>query len=199
MTVLSTPITPTPATVYIVKTGVANLGSVVATMSRIGAEGVITEDPAVVAAATYVIVPGVGAFGQAMERVRHLGLDRAIKERVNANRPTMFICVGQQILGNSSDESEGAVGLQLVNGHVSHLPKHVRVPQQGWNRVLSAPESLYLTSGYAYFSNSYAFLSIDPQQNQPGAAPWIPSVSYHGAQFIASLERGAVLATQFHP
>ena len=176
--------------VTVVVTGVANTASVLAAWRRVGACPVVTEDPEVVLGADRVELPGVGAFGAAMERLGATGLGDAVRQRIAAGRPTLAICVGLQVLCDASEESPGVAGLVLVPGTVRRFPETVRVPQFGWNRVV-APASGPLRDGFAYYANSYRL--PDPP------AGWHCATSDHGGAFVAALSRGDVLACQFHP
>lgn len=162
-------------------------------------------------AAAYVILPGVGAFGAAMARIHESpSLAAALRRRIAAGRPTLCVCLGHQLLGVSSDESIGAQGLGVVGVHCERIVGP-RVPQQSWNYVrviatagatagddggggaaAAAAAPPLLADGYAYFSNSFCMR----------AAPlgWSAATAvYGGVRFIAALQRGAVLSTQFHP
>jgi glutamine amidotransferase len=178
-----------PMKVVIVRTGVANLASVCAALRRQGAEPVPTRDPDEVLQADRVILPGVGAFGAAMQALEG-GLDAALRARIAADRPTLAVCVGLQVLCEASEESPGVVGLGLVPGTVRRFPTTVTVPQLGWNRVTPTPGSR-LADGYVYFANSYR-LSTLPDGFEGALAD-------HGGPFVGALERGALLACQFHP
>ncbi len=177
--------------VFIVRTGTANLASVIAGLRRLGVAPRVTESPDDVRAATWVVLPGVGAFGAAMEQLRANGLDVALAERVRAGRPTLAVCLGLQLLCEASDETQGVAGLGIVPGRITRFPSTVRVPQLGWNYVEADGTSDLLGSGYAYFANSYRL----------GAAPpgWSIAWSDHGGRFVAAMARGAVVACQFHP
>jgi imidazole glycerol phosphate synthase glutamine amidotransferase subunit len=177
--------------VLIARTGTANLASVIAGLRRIGASPRVTEDADEVRTAPRVVLPGVGAFGAAMEKLRASGLDAALAERIRAGRPTLAVCLGLQLLCDASDETPGVAGLSVVPGRITRFPDTVRVPQLGWNYVQSDGGSPLLESGYAYFANSYK-LAAPP-------AGWSAAYSDHGGQFVAALARGAVLACQFHP
>jgi glutamine amidotransferase len=178
--------------VLIVDTGVANTASLVAALERAGARARITRDAAALRRAARVVLPGVGRFARAMERLTADGIDSALVERVRLDRPLLAICLGQQLLGTASLESPGVRGLGIVDlvatpiGDGS-LPR----PQQGWNRVDAAPTCRVLSSGWAAFANGFAF-----EQAPSGCAPaW----SDYGGRFLAGFERGALVATQFHP
>lgn len=178
------------AALVIVPTGTANLASVVAAFRRLDAEPAVTAEPAAIAAARHVMLPGVGTFGTSMQRLVAAGADVALRERIAADRPTIAICVGHQLLFESSDESAGTSGLGIVRGHVGSFPEKVRVPQFGWNQVEAADDCELLDDGYAYFANSYRAVSA------PG---WKLATAEHGGRFVAAMERGSILSCQFHP
>jgi glutamine amidotransferase len=176
--------------VIVVPTGTANLASVRAALDRLGARARLAESAAMIEDATHVVLPGVGSFGAAMAGLREAGLDSALAARVQVGRATLAMCVGLQVLFETSDESPGAAGLAVLRGHVGRFSDSVRVPQFGWNRVEPEPGCQLLEPGYAYFANSYRVLEA------PGSA--IASAE-HGGRFVAALEQGRVLACQFHP
>ncbi len=178
-----------PLKVFIVRTGVANLASVCAGLRRLGAEPVPTRDPDQIARADRVILPGVGAFGAAMQALGG-GLDDALRARVAADRPTLAVCVGLQVLCDASEESPGVVGLGIVPGIVRRFTGPITVPQLGWNRVVPTQGSR-LAEGYVYFANSYRLDAVP--------AGFEGALADHGGPFVAALERGALLACQFHP
>ena len=174
--------------VVVVPTGTANLASIRAAFRRLGADLRISLEPAAIADAGHVVLPGVGAFAAAIAGLRASGADRALVERIAADRPTLAVCVGHQLLFASSDESPGVPGLGVVEAHVGRFAGAVRVPQFGWNEV--AGEGRFLRSGYAYFANSF----------RATAAPgWNVATAEHGGAFVAAMERGNVLTCQFHP
>ena len=178
------------AEVVVVPTGTANIASVLAAFRRLGALPRVSEDRAEVAGATHVMLPGVGAFGAAMARLVELGLDAVLRARIAADRPTLAICVGHQLLFESSDESPGVAGVGLVAGPVGRVAGEVRVPQFGWNEVRAGGAARLLESGWAYFANSY---------RATGAAGWQVAEATHGGPFVAAMERGQVIGCQFHP
>ena len=184
--------TAAPA-VTIVRTGVANLASVVAAFERLGARTHITTDAAEVAAAAHVMLPGVGAFGAGMGALMAHDLGRALSERVAADRPTIAICLGLQLLCQHSEETPGIAGLGIVPAAITRFDdSHVKVPQLGWNRV-QVSGARYLEPGHAYFANSFRIAD--------GAALTgftVATADYDGP-FVAALERGRLLACQFHP
>lgn len=177
--------------VAVVRTGAANVASVEAALERAGA--VVTpvlcaED---VAAAPRLVLPGVGAFGAVARRLRASGLADALAARVGSGRPTLAICLGLQLLALGSEEDPGVPGLGVIGVGVTRFSDAVRVPQLGWNRVCAGRGCRLLQDGFAYFANSYKLDSIPDG--------WAGALADHGGPFVAALERGPVLACQFHP
>jgi imidazole glycerol-phosphate synthase subunit HisH len=177
--------------VTIVPTGTANTASVVAALTRLGALVEEAASAGDVETAQGVVLPGVGAFGSAMDRIESLGLAAAIRERIEVNRPTLAVCVGMQLLSRHSEESPGATGLKVLEETVGRFGDGVTVPQMGWNRVEPGPGSRFVESGWAYFANSYRIDRL-PEG-------WAGSNTDHGGTFVSALEKGDVLACQFHP
>ncbi|MBI1849965.1 MAG: imidazole glycerol phosphate synthase subunit HisH [Planctomycetes bacterium] len=160
-------------------------------LRRAGAAPALTEDPDAVRAAERVVLPGVGAFAAAMLELDATGVASALADRVRAGRATLAVCLGLQLLGEASEESPGARGLGVLAGTARRFPESVRVPQMGWNRVEPDAGCRVLTAGDAYFANSYRL--VDAPRG------WLVATSDHGGRFVAALERGRVLACQFHP
>ncbi|MCC7381014.1 MAG: imidazole glycerol phosphate synthase subunit HisH [Deltaproteobacteria bacterium] len=181
--------------VVVVRTGVANLASVMAALHREDVRVILSHDRDTVERAGAVILPGVGAFRAGMEALAAHGLGDVLRARVEKDRPTLAICLGLQLLAEESEESPGTRGLAIIPGVVRRFPSEVRVPQLGWTRVEvdpPAPGELGLIEpGFAYYANSYRLLIAPPG--------WRSARSVHGGPFIAALERGRVLACQFHP
>ena len=180
-----------PVRVAVIRTGTANLASVLAGLRRAGVEPYLTEDPADVERENLVVLPGVGTLSAAMHGLDSQGLTGPLRDRLLALRPTMCVCLGMQLLCSGSDESPGFAGLGVVDVQVGRFPETVRVPQLGWNSVAAQEGCRYLRTGYAYFANSYRITAI-PEG-------WHGALSVHGGEFVAAMERGGVLACQFHP
>lgn len=176
--------------VVVVPTGVANLASVVAAFERLGRKTILSTSVSQVLEADRVVLPGVGAFGAAVDGLRNAQVADALAGRVQAGRPTLAMCVGLQVLFQASDESPSAVGLGVIEGRIGRFEGAVRVPQFGWNLIDPEPGCRYLRPGYAYFANSYRALEA------PG---WRCAFAEHGVRFVAGMEHGDVLACQFHP
>lgn len=178
--------------VAIVRTGIANLASVIAAFERLGARPFVTTEARAITEASHVMLPGVGAFGAGMGALSAAHLVEPLSLRVAADRPTMAICLGLQLLCETSDETPGVRGLGLVPAHVARFTgPGLKVPQLGWNRVVAAPGMRFIETGYAYFANSYRL----------GEAPpgFSCALADHGGPFVAALERDNLLACQFHP
>ena len=176
--------------VVVVPTGTANLASVLAGLRRVGADPVVADDPGQAERAERVVVPGVGTFGAAAAALEESGMTGPLCDRITEGRPTLAVCVGMQVLAASSEESPGR-GLGVVAGRIRRFTGGIRVPQLGWNRVDPDPGCRFVTPGWAYFANSYRFDTL-PEG-------WSGATSEHGGSFVAAMERGDVLACQFHP
>jgi len=177
--------------VSIVRNGIANLASVLAGMRRAGAEPHVTEDAKEVEQGSAVILPGVGAFAAGMEALRRHGLVEILRQRIADGRPTLAVCLGLQLLCETSEESPGESGLGAVATQATRFPNTVRVPQLGWNRVEPEEGCRLLQPGYAYFANSFRVTQLPDG--------WHAARSDHAGPFVAAFERGPVLACQFHP
>jgi len=177
--------------VLIVDSGVANLASIAGAFRRLGTATVVSSDSSVVRQAARLVLPGVGAFGAGMAAIRNGGLDAAVRDAASRGTPILGICLGMQMLCDASEETPGVAGLGVVPGTCRRLPSQVRIPHLGWNRVTPDPGARFVTSGVAAFANSYAL--------QECPSGWTPAWTTHGVPFVAALERGPLLACQFHP
>jgi imidazole glycerol phosphate synthase glutamine amidotransferase subunit len=157
----------------------------------LGVNACVSDDPSTIAAAQAVVLPGVGHFGSALRGLRSRGLDRAIADRVVAGRPLLAICLGMQILCEASEEAPNERGLSLIPGIAASFPRSVRSPQMGWSRILPCGPCNLLRPASVYFANSFRL-----ERCPPG---WSCAFAEHGGQFVAAVERGGVLACQFHP
>lgn len=177
--------------VAVVRTGTANLASVLAGLRRAGSEPYLTDLADDILSAPRLILPGVGAFAAAMEALREKKLVEPLVQRLQQDKPTMTICLGLQLLAKSSEESPGESGFGLIDADVKRFPATVRVPQLGWNKITPVGECKLLREGYVYFANSYRL-----EQVPEG---WSGAVSDHAGPFVGALEKGNLLACQFHP
>ncbi len=175
--------------------GMGNLRSVEKALEHVGVTATISHDAAEVRAADGVILPGVGAFPRAMERIRERGLDELIAERREAGVPILGICLGLQLLFDSTTELGGGKGLGLLPGGVAELAADgLKVPHIGWSPVRWAKESR-LAEGIETETPFYFVHSFAPS---PAGDDLLGSAAY-GARFACAAERDNVFGVQFHP
>ena len=173
-----------------------NLTSVVRSFKALGVEGRVTQDPAQVAAASRVVFPGVGAAGKAMATLRELGLDRALQESFRKGIPILGICLGAQIILESSEENDTPC-LGLLPGHTRALPHRsgLKIPHMGWNRVrFLRPHPVF--QGLPEEAEYYFVHSYYPD---PAEKAMVLGVTEHGVEFPSALGWRNLVATQFHP
>lgn len=175
--------------------GVGNLRSVERALLAAGADARISDDPGEVELADALILPGVGAFGAAVEALAARGMQAAVIEVANSGRPVLGVCLGFQLLFDWSDESGGRPGLGLLSGRVTRLAKdRGKVPHMGWNTIQVRHRSRLLdgiASGTAmYFVHSYA---VDATSRD------VVAITDYGGAIVAACHRDNVMGTQFHP
>ena len=171
-----------------------NIKSVEKAIQFLGEEVVITRNPDEILNASRVILPGVGAFGDAMEKLHNYGLVPVIQEVVKRKIPFLGICLGQQVLMSSSDESPGVKGLDLFKGHAEILSGDVKIPHMGWNQLKVCNDSPILDGidkEFFYFVHSYHVVPDDEEI--------IAGVCDYGGSVVASLSQNNLFSTQFHP
>jgi glutamine amidotransferase len=171
--------------------GMGNRRSVEKALAHVGAESVITTD---VSDASAIILPGVGAFPEAMRNLERTGLGEALIERAAAGVPLLGICLGMQLLFESSTEHEGAAGLGILPGTVTRLDSP-RLPHIGWNLVTFERESA-LTEG---LGEAAAFYHVHSFACRPSDPADVVGTSEYGERFVSVVERDNVMAAQFHP
>jgi glutamine amidotransferase len=173
--------------------GIGNLRSAQKALQHLGADARLTDDPAEIAAADGVVLPGVGNFGRCMEALRGTGLDRVAGDAAASGRPFLGICVGMQLLYEASEESPGMPGLGVLAGTVRLLPPHVKRPQMQWNRLEVVGDHPLLrqlgSRPWMYFVHSYA----------PDDRAHAIATCDYGGPVVAATARDNVWATQFHP
>ena len=173
-----------------------NVKSVEKAVEKLGGEYVLTSDPSVVENADAVILPGVGNFGDCMEKLISRGLDKALISFASSGKPFLGICVGLQLLFDESEESPGVPGLGILGGKIKRFPSSadLKVPQIGWNNVFDCKGRLFegIEDGtFFYFVHSYYLESADESI--------VSSKAEYGVTFHSSVESGNIFATQFHP
>jgi glutamine amidotransferase len=178
----------------IVDYGMGNRRSVEKALEHVGARPALTADHDVLLAADGLVVPGVGAFPEAMRRLRAAGLDELICDRARAGIPVLGLCLGMQLLFEASEEHEGADGLGLLPGRVTRLSAP-RLPHIGWNLVTFRRPSA-LVDG---LGDAAAFYHVHSFVCDPERADDVVGVGEYGAPFVAIVERGNVMGVQFHP
>ena len=180
----------------IVDYGAGNLRSVQKAFEHVGADATITSDPQEIAAAPAIVLPGVGAFGAAMDQLRRRGLIAVILERIRQGTPFLGVCLGLQVLFEGSEEDPGVTGLGVVPGEVRALPGTVKVPHIGWNQVeVCTCSDLFegIPTGSAfYFVHGFAAVP-----RSPGNV--LCMTDYDGVRFVSGIEVGNVAGVQFHP
>ena len=181
-------------TIVIIDYGRGNLHSVYNGLLKIGADPVVSADPKVIREAPKVILPGVGSFGDCLETMRSRGLEEAVQEALASGKPFLGICLGEQLLFESSEESPGVKGLGYFKGQVKKIVTPYKIPHMGWNRIATVNPSPLMKDAdgqYVYFVHSYHAVPEDPGI--------ITSVCEYGAKITASVGRGSVQGFQFHP
>lgn len=174
-----------------------NIKSVEKALLKLGEEAVITRDRREILNADRVILPGVGAFGDAMDKLRFYGLDEVIQEAVHKGMPFLGICLGLQLMFERSDESEGTKGLGLLPGEILRIPDDsgIKVPHIGWNSLeFPNPGRLFLgikEESYVYFVHSYYLKAKDKNI--------VTATTEYGTLIHASVEKDNIFACQFHP
>ena len=183
--------------IAIIDYGMGNLRSVQKALEKVGHEAQITSDPAATLAAERVILPGVGASADALAAVRSHGLEAPIKEFIASGRPFLGICLGLQMLFDTSFEDGEHQGLGVLPGKVVRfdVPPDLKVPHMGWNRV-SFPRRAPIFEGvdegaYFYFVHTYHVVTDDPET--------VACETDYGGTFCSAVWRDNLFATQFHP
>jgi glutamine amidotransferase len=172
--------------------GIGNLRSAQKALEKVGAEAVLTSDPERIATANGVVLPGVGHVGRCLEALRESGLEEPARAAIDAGKPFLGICVGMQMLYDSSDEAPDVKGMGVLPGHVRLLPDGVKRPQMQWNQLDHRPTPML--DGipdplWMYFVHSYA----------PEPSPDVVATCDYGGPVVAAVVHDNLWATQFHP
>lgn len=186
--------------IAVIDYGAGNIQSVIKALEYIGCDDIcVTKDPAVLANADAAIMPGVGSFGHAMHCLEEAGLVQPVKDFIASDKPFLGICLGLQMLFEESEESPGVAGLGVLKGKIRLIPKEygmdLKIPHIGWNSLdLKKQDGIYEGIGeepYVYFVHSYYLTAEDRDV--------VSAQTYYGVKIDASIQRGNLYATQFHP
>jgi imidazole glycerol-phosphate synthase subunit HisH len=181
--------------IAIIDYGAGNIRSIEKALAHVGAKAQVTDDPAVVAAAQAIVLPGVGSGGAAMARMTGRDLDDSIRQATRQGKPFLGICLGMQLLADHHAEGE-VDGLGLFRGEVRRIPHGPKIPHMGWNQVRPLHAGLPIFANippdaYFYFAHSYY---VEPQDQQGVAA-----VTDYGSPYCSVIVTERVWGTQFHP
>ncbi|CFY03788.1 Glutamine amidotransferase [Syntrophomonas zehnderi OL-4] len=183
--------------IAIIDYGMGNLASVGNAFAKLGYQAVITQDPEEILTASQVVLPGVGAFADAIKNIKNRGIDQTIFELVNRQTPLLGVCLGYQLLFTESQEDGIHRGLDVIPGTVEKIKASpgYKVPHIGWNSVATKAESRLFTGiptgSYFYFVHSY---HVVPENQEVMAA-----TTDYGIRIVCAVEENHIMATQFHP
>lgn len=172
-----------------------NLKSVTNALEKLGADAVVTRDKKVIKAARAIILPGVGAFGKCIENLEKLELLSFIKEIIEEGKQYLGICLGMQVLFESSEEAPGIAGMGVLKGTVPRFTGNIKIPHMGWNNIKIVKEAEILqgieNSEYFYFVHSYYC--------SPEDKGIVATTTPYGEEFASSVQKDNIFACQFHP
>lgn len=186
--------------IAIIDYGMGNIRSVQKACEYLGHTALLVHEPNALAEADHVILPGVGAFADAMAQLRKSGFDVALRQYVCSGKPLLGICLGMQLFFESSTEGSQLNGIQtglgFFPGLVSRFPANldVKIPHIGWNEVETSPSKLFAglpPKFFTYFVHAYQVSNTE--------LPSTIGITNHGKAFVSAVEQGNVMATQFHP
>jgi imidazole glycerol-phosphate synthase subunit HisH len=181
--------------IAIIDYGMGNLRSVTNALEKLGADAVVTRDKKVIKASKAIILPGVGAFGKCIENLKKLELLDFIKQTIEEGKQYLGICLGMQVLFESSEEAPGIAGMGVLKGTVPRFTGNIKIPHMGWNNINIVKETNILQgiekSEYFYFVHSY-YCSPDDKGIVATTTPY-------GGEFVSSVQKDNIFACQFHP
>jgi imidazole glycerol phosphate synthase glutamine amidotransferase subunit len=180
--------------VTIVDYGAGNVPSVERALQRLGARSERTDSPECISKASILLLPGVGHYGALIRALDERKMRAPLIDAITRGVPFLGICLGLQVLYESSEEAPQLSGLRVLPGKVRELPSNVKLPHMGWNQVTAQRESRLLegidSRAYFYFAHSYAALDANDASSATCA---------HGAEFVAVIQKQNICAVQFHP
>ncbi len=181
--------------IFIVDYGMGNLRSVEKAFVFLGHEVCVDSDPEALREASGLVLPGVGAFGDAVQELEERGLADPLREAIASGVPFLGICLGLQLLFERSEESPGVSGLGVIPGEVVRFPPRVKVPHMGWNDIRKAKDHAVLAGipdgSYFYFVHSYY---VVPEEEECRI-----TLTEYGEDFVSGVALGNLVAVQFHP
>ena len=179
--------------ILVVDYGMGNLRNVRRAFEHLSKEVLLTDDPSELASASRVVLPGVGAFGEAVRRIESLGLRDPLLDYVSTGKPLLGICLGMQLLFPQSEEDPGVRGLGVLEGSVLRFGPGVKIPHIGWNDLRPARQSSFFSPEHGrrsyYFVHSYYV----------GDTPWRIGSTEYGVEFTSAVQRENIVGFQFHP
>lgn len=180
--------------IQIIDYGMGNIGSIANMLKKIGEECRLVKNPRELNEGEKIILPGVGAFDNAMRRLNEFGFSQAIVQQIHWGTPLLGICLGMQLLGTKSSEGQ-LPGLNLIPGNIIRFEREAgfKIPHMGWNKVHFKQSSLYegLEGNKFYFVHSYHFV--------PEKEEYILGETNYGIKFVSSINNANVYGVQFHP
>ena len=184
--------------VAIIDYGAGNLHSVKNALDFIGAESIITNDRETILSADHVILPGVGSFGDAMDTMTKRGIKDTIIEYTKSGKPFLGICLGLQLLFPESEETPGVKGLDIFKGTITKIPNQnrtLKIPHMGWNNIsIKQKDGIFKDiegEPYVYFVHSFYLKAQDKDI--------VAATTQYGVEIDAAVQKGNIIATQFHP
>lgn len=181
--------------IAIIDYGMGNLASVRNAFLKLGYKAFTTSNPDEIMKADKVVLPGVGAFSDAINNITKLGIDVTIRDIVNMQKPLLGICLGLQLLFTESEENGINKGLDIIKGRVTKLPPVYKVPHMGWNEIITSNDSRLFKGinpkSHFYFVHSYYVV--------PNDFTVISAQTDYGVNFVSAIEKDNLFATQFHP
>lgn len=178
----------------IIDYGMGNLRSVQKAFEFLGFQAVISDDPEVLRKAEKIVLPGVGAFADAITMIREKGIDKMLQEAIEVKKPILGICLGMQLMFEKSYEYGEHTGLGIIKGEIKRLPDQVKIPHMGWNSLNVTMRSPLFENlpeeAYVYFVHSY-YLETD--------APVVSATTFYGKEIQVAAQKDNVFALQFHP
>lgn len=181
--------------IAIIDYGAGNIKSLQIALTALSIENIVTREESIIRQSNAIILPGVGAFQDAMDQLKRHSLDRILQEEAAAGKPILGICLGMQLFYETSTEGTLSEGLGLMKGHIQRINANVKVPHMGWN-TLQIKRNEYITTNipdhsYVYFVHSYYATDLNTED--------LIATSQHGETIPALVQHNNIIGMQFHP